>query len=79
MNCLVEPEPTEAELQLFHRIYRAAARLLAKDGGLQPVAFFRAGPNEEGMFCKSCPFQGACKTWHREKSKLVSTPVKAVV
>ena len=29
-------------------------------------------PNDEGMFCKSCPFAGACKTWHREKSKLIS-------
>lgn len=29
-------------------------------------------PNEEGMFCKSCPFQGACKNWHRERSKLIS-------
>ena len=29
-------------------------------------------PNEEGMFCKSCPFQGACKNWHRERSKLIN-------
>ena len=34
-------------------------------------------PSEEGMFCKSCPFQGACKTWHREKSKLISVASQA--
>jgi len=29
-------------------------------------------PNDEGMFCKSCPFQGACKSWHKDRSKLIS-------
>lgn len=29
-------------------------------------------PNDEGMFCKSCPFSGACKTWHHNRSKLTS-------
>lgn len=29
-------------------------------------------PNDEGMFCKSCPFAGACKNWHHEKSKLIN-------
>jgi hypothetical protein len=43
MNCIVDPEPTEAELKLFHRIYHTAVRLLTTDGGLQPVAFFRIG------------------------------------
>jgi len=34
-------------------------------------------PNDEGMFCKSCPFQGACKKWHQNRSKLVSVAAKA--
>jgi len=34
-------------------------------------------PSDEGMFCKSCSFQGACKTWHREKSKLISVASQA--
>jgi len=29
-------------------------------------------PNEEGMFCKSCPFSGACQNWHRGKSRWIS-------
>ena len=34
-------------------------------------------PNDEGLFCKSCPFQGACKSWHREKSQLISVAAQA--
>lgn len=34
-------------------------------------------PADEGMFCKSCPFQGACKTWHQNRNKLISVPVTA--
>jgi hypothetical protein len=34
-------------------------------------------PNDEGMFCKSCPFQGACKTWHRDRNRLISVASKA--
>ena len=29
-------------------------------------------PNDEGMFCKSCPFQTACKTWHRNHARVIS-------
>lgn len=39
-----DPVPTEKELALFRHIYAKAAQLLAQDGGLQPVAFFRVGP-----------------------------------
>jgi CRISPR/Cas system-associated exonuclease Cas4 (RecB family) len=30
-------------------------------------------PNQEGMFCKNCPFQTACKSWHRDRMRLTST------
>lgn len=43
MNCLVEPEPTQAELSFFRHIYTKAAELLSQKGQLQPVAFFRVG------------------------------------
>jgi hypothetical protein len=43
MTCLIDPEPTSDELSLYHRIYSKAAQLLTRDGGLQPVAFFRVG------------------------------------
>jgi len=43
MNCLVDPDPTERELSLFQYIYTKAAQLLSRDGGLQPIAFFRVG------------------------------------
>jgi len=34
-------------------------------------------PNQEGMFCKNCPFQTSCKSWHRDRSTLISVPVAA--
>ena len=43
MTCLTDPEPTVAELSLFHRIYTKTVQLLHRDGEVQPVAFFRAG------------------------------------
>jgi hypothetical protein len=29
-------------------------------------------PNDEGMYCKTCPYQGACASWHRDRNRLVS-------
>lgn len=43
MKSLMEPEPTERELGLFNFIYTKASQLLNRDGGLQPIAFFRVG------------------------------------
>jgi hypothetical protein len=43
MTVLVDPEPNGKELSLFHRIYQSATQILAKDGRLDPVAFFRIG------------------------------------
>lgn len=34
-------------------------------------------PNQEGMFCKNCPFQTSCKSWHRDRAKLISVPKAA--
>ena len=47
MNCLIDPQPTTADLQLFHRIYSKAVQLLQRDGNLQPVAFFRIGQHPQ--------------------------------
>lgn len=44
MRCLVDPELTRGETDLFHHIYRRAAKALPQDGHLTPAAFFRAGP-----------------------------------
>lgn len=44
MRCLVDPELTRVETELFHHIYRRAAKALPQDGHLTPGAFFRAGP-----------------------------------
>jgi len=43
MTSLIDPEPSSAELHLFHRIYRKSVELMSKDGSIQPIAFFRAG------------------------------------
>jgi len=29
-------------------------------------------PNDEGMYCKSCPYQSACKSWHRDYARVVT-------
>ena len=29
-------------------------------------------PNESGFYCAGCGFQSACKSWHRERAKLIS-------
>ena len=29
-------------------------------------------PNEQSFACSGCPFQSACKSWHRESSRLIS-------
>jgi len=34
-------------------------------------------PSDEGMFCKSCSFAGACRSWHRDRSKLISVASQA--
>ena len=44
MKCLIDPELNRNEMDLFHHIYRLAAKALPKDGNLTPAAFFRIGP-----------------------------------
>lgn len=29
-------------------------------------------PNETSFYCDSCPYDNACSSWHRERSKLIS-------
>ena len=29
-------------------------------------------PNQSSFFCSNCPYDEACKSWHRNKSKLIS-------
>jgi CRISPR/Cas system-associated exonuclease Cas4 (RecB family) len=29
-------------------------------------------PQQESMYCKNCPFQTSCKSWHRDRAKLIS-------
>ena len=43
MTVLIDPEPTEKEAWLFQRIYESATQILAKEGHLEPMAFFRSG------------------------------------
>ena len=43
MTVLIDPEPTDKEAWLFQRIYESATRILAKEGHLEPMAFFRSG------------------------------------
>jgi len=43
MKCLVDPELNRDETDLFHRIYRLAAKTLSEVGHLPPAAFFRVG------------------------------------
>ena len=31
-------------------------------------------PNETGFYCEDCVFKGACREWHRTKSKTISSP-----
>ncbi len=51
MTVLIDPEPTEKEIWLFNRIYESATQILAKEGHLEPVGFFRTGehPTMQGM------------------------------
>jgi len=44
MQCLVDPELNRGETDLFHHIYRLAAKTLPQEGHLPPAAFFRTGP-----------------------------------
>ena len=43
MTVVIDPDPTEKECSLFQRIYSSATQMLARDGRLDPVAFFRTG------------------------------------
>ena len=43
MQCLVDPELNRVETDLFHHIYRLAAKTLPRIGQLPPTAFFRVG------------------------------------
>lgn len=44
MKCLIDPELNRGEMELFHHIYRMAAKTISQVGHLPPAAFFRAGP-----------------------------------
>lgn len=44
MKCLIDPELSHGETDLFHHIYRQAAKTLPEVGHLPPTAFFRTGP-----------------------------------
>jgi hypothetical protein len=52
MNCLVDSELTPSELSLLHHICRTATELLACDGHLQPVAFFRVSAKLTGLLAE---------------------------
>jgi len=44
----------------FHRLAsfaRLAEAMIAAD---------HIAPNEQGFYCGGCPYQDACKTWHRD-------------
>ena len=43
MQCLIDPELNRVETDLFHHIYRLAAKTMPKIGQLPPTAFFRVG------------------------------------
>ena len=47
MTVLIDPEPTEKEAWLFNRIYESATQILAKEGHLEPMAFFRSGEHPQ--------------------------------
>ncbi len=61
-----EQHVTNRSPNAFHRMVekvRLAESMIASEHFI---------PNDESMFCKSCPFQSACKTWHQQRTKLVS-------
>jgi putative RecB family exonuclease len=61
-----EQHVTNRKPDAFHRMVekvKLAEHMIASEH------FF---PNDESMYCKSCPFQTSCKTGHRNRATLVS-------
>jgi hypothetical protein len=67
-----EQHRTQRNADSFHRMVEKVK--LAES----MIASEHFAPNDEGMYCKSCPFQSACTKWHKDRSRLVSAVAKAV-
>lgn len=64
---VVEHHHTDRGEDDFHRMVETVKTVEAM------IAHEHFLPNEQGFFCANCQFQDACKAWHRDRNKLIST------
>lgn len=63
---VIENHITERNQDQFHRL----AELIKMVESMIKAEHFL--PNEHGFYCSGCQFQAACKTWHKNRNKLIS-------
>lgn len=65
-NPIVERHATERTQEDFVRLGELVGKA---DQIVEHELFF---PNESSFACSGCPYQAACKNWHREHSRVIS-------
>lgn len=59
---------TEDDFQRLFRLIQIVEKAIAAEAFL---------PNETSFYCNGCQYSSACKSWHCQKAKTISTPIAA--